>query len=83
MATFVQALLNRGHEVTFLTVQSLNHLNLQNYTEIQVNIPLDAKTQRKHFFFYVTSDKINLKHIQKDQQILKCMLSCSFTGKNG
>lgn len=52
MTEFVKAILDRGHEVTFLTVQSLSHLNLKNYTEIQVNIPLDSKTRRKYFDVY-------------------------------
>lgn len=41
MEKFVRALLDRGHEVTFLTSNSLNHLQLENYTEVLVDPPLD------------------------------------------
>lgn len=41
MQSFVLALLDRGHEVTFLTSQSLNHLKLENYTEVLIDPPFD------------------------------------------
>lgn len=41
MQSFVLALLDKGHEVTFLTSQSLNHLKLKNYTEILIDPPFD------------------------------------------
>lgn len=41
MSSFVQTLISRGHRVTFLTSNSLKHLNLANYTEILVDPPLD------------------------------------------
>lgn len=43
LSSFVLALLDRGHEVTFLTSQSLNH-NLTNpklYKEVLVDPPFD------------------------------------------
>lgn len=41
LQSFVLALLDRGHEVTFLTSQSLNHLKLKNYTEVLIDPPFD------------------------------------------
>ncbi|XP_055308151.1 UDP-glycosyltransferase UGT5-like, partial [Sitodiplosis mosellana] len=41
MQSFVKALLNRGHEVTFLTSQSMGNVNLANYTEILIDPPFD------------------------------------------
>lgn len=49
MAEFVKALLDRGHEVTFITIFSLNHLNLRNYTEILINIRNHSDTESKCF----------------------------------
>lgn len=45
MASFVRALLDRGHHVTYLTGESMQHLNLANYTEILVDPPFDFTTQ--------------------------------------
>lgn len=50
MSEFVKALIDRGHEVTFLTIFSLNHLNLKNYTEISINIPIYPDTESKFYF---------------------------------
>lgn len=36
MSSFVRNLIDRGHEVTYLTGNSLKHLNLTNYTEILI-----------------------------------------------
>ncbi|XP_031633897.1 UDP-glucuronosyltransferase 2B16-like [Contarinia nasturtii] len=44
--TFVKALLNRGHAVTFLTSNSLKNNNLSNYTEYLIDPPLDMSTFR-------------------------------------
>lgn len=41
LQSFVKALLDRGHEVTFLTSQSLSHLKLDNYTEVLIDPPFD------------------------------------------
>lgn len=41
MQSFVLALIDRGHEVTFLTSQSINHIKLKNYTEILIDPPFD------------------------------------------
>lgn len=41
MQTIVRALLDRGHEVSYLTSNSLNHLKLANYTEYLVDPPFD------------------------------------------
>lgn len=41
VSTFVHALLNRGHEVTYLTSNTLSHLKLANYTEVLIDPPLD------------------------------------------
>lgn len=43
MQSFVRAFLDRGHEVTFLTSNSLDHLKLSNYTEVLVDPPLDLE----------------------------------------
>lgn len=45
MASFVRALLDRGHEVTFITIHSLNHLKLTNYTEILIDPPAKGPPQ--------------------------------------
>lgn len=39
--SFVKELLNRGHEVTFITSSSLTELNLKNYTEVLIDPPFD------------------------------------------
>lgn len=39
--SFVRAMLERGHEVTYLTSNSLNHLKLTNYTEVLIESPFD------------------------------------------
>lgn len=41
MSSFVKALHKRGHDVTFLTSNSLAHLKMANYTEVLVDPPLD------------------------------------------
>lgn len=41
VSSFVQALQSRGHEVTYLTSNSLMHLKLANYTEVLIDPPLD------------------------------------------
>lgn len=41
MASFVRALLEREHHVTFLTGTSMQKLELVNYTEILVDPPFD------------------------------------------
>lgn len=45
VSSFVQALLNRGHEVKYLTSISLMHLKLANYTEVLIDPPLDVLGQ--------------------------------------
>lgn len=51
MSSFVRALLDRGHDVTFLTSNSLKHLKLANYTEVLVDPPLDMSAHSKYFYF--------------------------------
>lgn len=41
VSSFVKALQGRGHEVTFLTSNSLMHLKLANYSEVLIDPPLD------------------------------------------
>lgn len=41
----VLALLNRGHEVTYLTSHTLSDLKLANYTEYLVDPPFDAESK--------------------------------------
>lgn len=41
MSEFVRALVEREHKVTFLTSNSLQHLNFPNYTEILIDPPFD------------------------------------------
>lgn len=52
MQSFVRELLNRNHEVTFLTSHSLDHLNLANYTEILIDPPFPAAeaSESKYLF---------------------------------
>lgn len=38
-SSFVRALLDRGHEVTYLTSISMNQPNLVNYTEVLIDPP--------------------------------------------
>lgn len=45
MESFVRALLERKHHVTFLTGTSMQHLKLANYTEILVDPPFDFAKQ--------------------------------------
>lgn len=45
LQNFVHALLKRGHEVTFLTSNSLSHLKLANYTEVLIDPPIDLTSQ--------------------------------------
>lgn len=62
VSSFVKALQSRGHEVTFLTSNSLMHLKLANYTEILIDPPLDLlskcnsnteqKLYHKFLFFF-------------------------------
>lgn len=42
VSSFVRALLDRGHEVTYLTSNSLKNLNLSNYTEVLIDSPFDV-----------------------------------------
>lgn len=41
MKSFVLTLLDRGHHVTYLTSNSMKHLNLANYTEYLIDPPFD------------------------------------------
>lgn len=43
MSSFVRNLLDRQHEVTFLTSHTLNHSNMENYTEVLIDPPFPAK----------------------------------------
>lgn len=47
MSSFARALLDRGHEVTFLTSNSLSHLKLANYTEVLIDPPQDLMSFSK------------------------------------
>lgn len=47
ISSFVRALLDREHEVTFVTIHSLSHLNLANYTEIRIDPPSNVAPQSK------------------------------------
>lgn len=51
MSSFVKALIDRGHEVTFLTSNSLKHLNLANYTEVLIDPPFNMETTSKRVIF--------------------------------
>ncbi|XP_031639548.1 UDP-glucuronosyltransferase 1-10-like [Contarinia nasturtii] len=45
LQSFVKSLLNRGHEVTFLTSQSfMKHTNSTNYSEVLIDPPFDLKS---------------------------------------
>lgn len=48
ISSFVRALLGRGHEVTYLTSNSLSKSNLANYTEVLVDPPLDLFKESKY-----------------------------------
>lgn len=48
ISSFAKALLERGHEVTFLTSNSLSHLKLANYTEVLIDPPLDLLGMSKY-----------------------------------
>ncbi|XP_031627056.1 UDP-glucuronosyltransferase 2B20-like [Contarinia nasturtii] len=44
MSEFVKTLVDRQHEVTYLTSNSLKHLNLPNYTEVLIEPPFDMES---------------------------------------
>lgn len=52
MSSFVEALIDRGHEVTFLTSNSLKNLNLPNYTEVLIDPPLKMESTSERVFFF-------------------------------
>lgn len=56
LQTFVKALLERQHEVTYLTSQSY-HTNLTNYREVLIDPPFDLFSLSKF------KEKINLKKL--------------------
>lgn len=41
MQSFIKAVLDRGHQVTFVTSQSIKYLNLTNYTEVLIDPPFE------------------------------------------
>lgn len=47
VSSFVRALLDRGHEVTYLTSNSLKKFNLANYTEVLIDPPFDFLSRCK------------------------------------
>lgn len=47
MSTFVEALLGRGHEVTYLTSNSHHNLKLANYTEVLIDPPFNVPSKCK------------------------------------
>lgn len=49
MSSFVKALIDRGHEITYLTSNSLKNLNLANYTEVLIDPPLDLHAKSMHW----------------------------------
>ena len=57
MQSFVKALLNRGHEVTFLTSQSMGKVKSENYTEVLIDPPFDVYSLCK-FKPLITQTKI-------------------------
>lgn len=46
LSSFVRALLDRGHEVTYLTSISLKNSNQANYTEVLIDPPFIDSTTR-------------------------------------
>lgn len=44
--SFVRAMLEREHEVTYLTSNTLNHLKLTNYTEVLIESPFDMSASK-------------------------------------
>lgn len=61
MSSFVTSLLDRGHEVTFLTSNSLKHLKLANYTEVLIDPPLNllSKCKLKFLLSIIVSIVLN------------------------
>lgn len=59
---FVRALLDRGHEVTFLTSQTMSQLNLANYSEVLVDPPFDVHSlcENIHLLQIVTIFKLSI-----------------------
>lgn len=55
MQSFIKAVIDRGHEVTYVTSQSLNHMNLTNYTEVLIDPPFEffslSKCKNEAFYF--------------------------------
>lgn len=56
MSSFVRALHNRGHDVAFLTSNTLTHLNMANYTEILIDPPLNMTGTCKPSVFVFKSE---------------------------
>lgn len=50
---FVKELLNRGHEVTFITNNSLMKFNLKNYTEVLIDPPFDINKMSETIEIYM------------------------------
>lgn len=48
VSSFVRAALDRGHEVTYLTSNTLSHLKLANYTEVLIDPPLNVSAFCKY-----------------------------------
>ncbi|XP_031639549.1 UDP-glucuronosyltransferase 2B1-like [Contarinia nasturtii] len=68
ISSFVKALIGRGHEVTFLTSNSLRNLNLPNYTEVLVDPPLEmsAMVKQDDFVDMASASIFSCVHLLRD-----------------
>lgn len=60
VSSFVRALLDRGHEVTYLTSNSLSKLNSANYSEILIDPPYDFFAHAGMFEIFILFSVISL-----------------------
>lgn len=68
---FANALLNRGHQVTLITSQSMNQTNLTNYTEVLIDPPFDIHSMCMLLItLYITMIKIYFFFLKVPQEML-------------
>lgn len=61
----MRALLDRGHEVTFLTSNTMANSKLSNYTEVLIDPPFDMSANSKYNFFFFMNLFILLLFVQR------------------
>lgn len=64
MQAFVKKLLERSHEVTFVTSISMSKEKIANYTEILIDPPLDFNLLSKKELIIQYSDRWNVRKLE-------------------